>query len=110
MTDQTKTFSAALELRFDHPEIGDDITVRTYLFNLLKDLWEQQGEFDAKSHFGDTSWEHDIYRPLAKAGFIDMGPFDDTGEPYMWTVDQINKAHAYVHDLILCAFFEEPKP
>lgn len=99
-----KTFGVALELRFDS-DAGDDITVRQYLHELLRTLWEEEESFSGKRPFGNSRWQHDLYGPLAKAGFIDLGPLDEDGEPYNWTTEQINVAHAYVHDLIGAAFF-----
>ncbi len=51
--------------------------------------------------------------PLAKAGFIDLGPLDlEEGMPYAWTEDQLQTARDYISDLILVAFHgvgEDPK-
>jgi hypothetical protein len=99
-----KTLSDALDLRFDS-DAGDDMTVRQYLHELLHVLWEKQESFDGKRPFGNSGWHHDLYGPLAKAGFIDLGPLDEDGEPYDWSCEQIKLAHAYVHDLIAAAFF-----
>jgi hypothetical protein len=93
-------YKAALEIRFDHDEVGDDITVRQYLRELLSELWEEEESFSGKRPFGNSGWQHDLYRPLHKAGFIDMGPVTEDGEYFNWTLDQINYAHAFVHDLI----------
>lgn len=90
----------ALEVRFEH-YYHDEITVRKYLRELLRTLWEQKDSFHGKRPFGYSGWEFDLMKPLAKAGFIDLGPLDENGYPYEWTDDQINKADAYVHDLIL---------
>ena len=95
----------ALEVRFDS-DAGDDLTVRQYLHELLRKLWDEQERFSGKRPFGNSSWDFDLYTPLAKAGFIDLGPMDEDGEPYKWTDEQINVAHAYVHDLISSALSE----
>jgi len=99
-----KTHADALEVRFDS-DAGDQITVRQYLHQLLRTLWDEQEGFSGKRPFGNSSWDHDLYGPLAKAGFIDMGPLDEYGKPYDWTGEQANAAHAYVHDLIAVALF-----
>jgi hypothetical protein len=98
-----KGLLSALEVRFDS-DAGDDTTVRDYLRTLLMSLWEERESFSGKCPFGNSDWEFDVIIPLAKAGFVDLGPFNDDGEPYNWTDDQINKAHAYVSDVILAAF------
>ena len=99
-----KTLADALEIRFDS-DVGDDVTVRQYLHELLRTLWEEQECFSGKRPFGNSGWDHDLYGPLAKAGLIDLGPLDEDGMPVNWTDEQINLAHAYVHDLIAAAFF-----
>ena len=99
-----KTLADALELRFDS-DVGDDMTVRQYLHALLRTLWDEQESFSGKYPFGNSGWDHDLYGPLAKAGFVDLGPLGEDGEPYNWTAEQINLAHAYVHDLISVAMF-----
>jgi hypothetical protein len=99
-----KDFAAALALRFDS-DAGDDLTVKQYLHALLRTLWDEQESFSGKRPFGNSGWDFDLYAPLAKAGFIDLGPLGEDGEPYKWTAEQINLAHAYVHDLISAALF-----
>lgn len=100
------TFEAALQVRFDHAKLGDDITVREYLRNLVQSVWDEKESFDGKRPFGNSGWEFDIFFPLAVAGFIDLGPIHpDENQPYNWTAAQVNKAHAYVSDMITYAFF-----
>ena len=93
----------ALEVRFDS-DVGDDLTVRDYLRALLITLWEEQESFSGKRPFGNSGWEYEILLPLAKAGFVDLGPLNEDGEPYDWTREQAQRANAYVCDLILAAF------
>ena len=99
-----KDFADALALRFDS-DAGDDLTMRQYLHALMRELWDEQEGFSGKWPFGNSGWEFEIYKPLSKAGFIDLGPLGEDGEPYNWTADQINVAHAYVHDMIAAAMF-----
>ncbi|MBP7253938.1 MAG: hypothetical protein KBA75_10705 [Alphaproteobacteria bacterium] len=93
----------ALEVRFDSGA-GDDITVRDYLRTLLITLWEEKESFSGKRPFGNSGWEYEVLIPLAKAGFVYLGPLNEDGEPYNWTQEQIQYANAYVSDLILAAF------
>ena len=98
----------ALEVRFDHSELGDDITVRHYLQQLLSAVWEKVEGFNGKRPWGESDWDYDIFVPLALAGFVDLGPkssYKDGDETITEfaspTRKQIDLAHAYVHDLIL---------
>jgi hypothetical protein len=94
----------ALDLRFSS-DAGDDLTVRQYLHEIFRLVWDSPESFDGKRPFGNSGWEYDLYFPLARAGFIDLGTFDEDGDPYNWTQEQINIAHAYVHDLIAASMF-----
>lgn len=101
------TYQAALELRLCEPraDLETGMTIRQYLCDLLGKLWADPGRFDGKRPWGDSGWEFDLYDPLAKAGFVDLGPRDDQGELYCWTDAQLHKAHDYVHELIQAVFF-----
>ncbi len=98
-----KGLLAALEVRFDS-DAGDNLTVRDYLRTLLMTLWEEQESFSGKRPFGNSGWEYEVLMPLAAAGFVDLGPLSEDGEPYNWTQEKIQRANAYVSDLILAAF------
>lgn len=96
-------YEAALAVRFDS-DAGDDLTVRGYLRELLSTVWSEGESFDGKRPFGNSGWELDLLVPLAKAGFVDLGPMhSEYGEPYNWTATQVNVASAFVGDLILHA-------
>lgn len=72
-----KGLLAALEAR-SSSDAGDDITVRDYLRTLLTTLWSEGEGFSGKRPFGNSGWEHDIYKPLIAGGFI-PGELDDEG-------------------------------
>jgi hypothetical protein len=61
---------------------GDSIhvatTVRGYLVALLAELWRDSGSFTGKRPFGDSSWDHDLYAALIRAGVVE-GSFDEDG-------------------------------
>lgn len=103
-----KTLIDALDVRFCS-DAGDDMTVRDYLFTLLNKVWHEEECFDGKRPFGNGGWQCEILYPLAKAGFLDLGPLDDDvggdGNPYNYTDDQRRMAHAFVSDLIAAAFY-----
>lgn len=99
-----KSLNDALEVRFDS-DAGDDLTVRQYLHALLSALWREGECFSGKRPFGNSGWEHELYAPLAKAGFIDLGVVDEDGGVYGYTGEQERAAHTYVLDLIAAAMF-----
>jgi hypothetical protein len=94
-----KTVAAALELRFDS-DAGDNLTIRDYLRTLLETLWRKGEGFSSKRPFGNSSWEHDIYRPLIAAGFL-VGELNEDG--YVEDFDQ-EAAERYGFKLIVAAF------
>ena len=94
-----KTVAAALEVRFDS-DAGDNLTVRDYLRTLLETLWREGEGFSGKRPFGNSGWEHDIYRPLIAAGFL-VGTLD--GDGYIEDYDR-EAAEQYGFELIVAAF------
>ena len=94
-----KTVLAALDLRFDS-DAGKNLTVRDYLRRLLETLWVEGESFSGKRPFGNSGWEHDLYKPLIAGGFI-SGRLDADGY-----VEDYARAEAgrYVHRLIVAAF------
>lgn len=99
MRDPAK-MQAALEVRFDS-DAGDDLSVRDYLCELLVMLWNEGEDFSGKRPFGNSGWEHDLYVPLVKAGFID-GKLDADG--YIESLAD-SAAHMFVKQLIVAAFY-----
>lgn len=89
----------ALEVRFSS-DVGSG-TIREYLHALLLAVWEEGEGFSGKRPFGNSGWEFDLYVPLAKEGFLDLGPLDRD----VWTEEQLNVARDYVRDLIDAALF-----
>jgi len=97
---EDKSLLSALEVRFDS-DVGDNITVRDYLFKLIEKLWAQGEGFNSKRPFGNSGWEYDLYNPLVAGGFV-PGEVDEDGR-----VDTFDKeeAEAYVFELISAAFY-----
>jgi hypothetical protein len=95
-----KGLLAALDLRFDS-DAGANLRVRDYLCKLLQTLWDEQDGFSGKRPFGNSDWCYDLYQPLIAAGFIPGTLYADGG---VEEVD-IGVADAYIHRLILAAFY-----
>lgn len=68
---------AALDLPMDENDAGAQ-TIRGYLKALLLQLWQQGEGFGGKRPFGNSGWDHDLYRALVKAGVI-KGKLDEDG-------------------------------
>ncbi len=99
-----KDLDAALDVRFDS-DAGNQITVRDYFRELLTALWEEKEGFSGKRPFGNSGWEYEVHIALAKAGFVDLGKWDDECEGYeMATRDNHKAADAYCRELIKRVF------
>lgn len=46
-------------------------TVKDYLIALLSRVWELDEGFSGKRPFGNSSWQNELYEPLAKAGLVE---------------------------------------
>lgn len=82
------TYDEILELRFDS-DAGQDMSIREYLHELLWQLWNKGEAFSSKRPFGNSGWEHDLYKPLIEAGIVD-GSFDDDGYINEVNTDEAN--------------------
>lgn len=93
------SLSSALDVRFNS-DVGDNVTVRDFLRELLDTLWMEAEGFSGKRPFGNSGWQFDIYAALIRAGYID-GTLDVDG-----CVEDIDTATAekYVQKLIIAAF------
>jgi hypothetical protein len=68
---------SALEIRFDS-DAGKNITIRDYLYTLLKTLWIEEEGFNGKRPFGNSGWTLDFAKPLIEHGYI-QGSLDEDG-------------------------------
>ncbi len=104
MTTKPLDHKSALELRFDS-DAGENETIRNYLYALLSTLWQEEERFSGKRPFGNSGWEHDLYRPLALAGYVDG---DSHG--YVEYGPKRDHAKRVVHDLIFFSLYGFPQP
>lgn len=58
-------------------------TIRGYLVDLLKLVWEEGEGFDGKRPFGNSSWESEPLNALAAAGLIEGEMVHDEGVAWM---------------------------
>lgn len=50
----------ALGLKFKSSDLNKEVTVREYLKELLKALWEEKEGFSGKRPFGNSGWEAEL--------------------------------------------------
>lgn len=62
------------------------VTVREYLIQLLRRLFEEGESFSGKRPFGNSDWDYDLFIPMVKAGLIE-GTLDEDG--YVDDLDSI---------------------
>ena len=93
----TMTPQQLLDLPLPENDSGAD-TVRGYLVALLTMLWQEGEGFSGKRPFGNSSWEYDLYQPMARAGLI-TATFDEDGYVDSFPTTRRLKAD----DLILAA-------
>jgi hypothetical protein len=99
-----KDLDAALDVRFDS-DAGEKITIRDYFRRLLLKLWHENYRFDSKRPFGNSGWEIEVYRALGKAGFVELGEYDEENDEFSFTTEeQEQKAHEYCVQLIRYIF------
>lgn len=91
----------ALECRFDS-DVGDNITIRDYLYAQLLTLWKEGESFSGKRPFGNSGWQHDLYYPLVRDGFI-AGTVNEEYVDYQIT-DKV-EARQYINSLIKAIFY-----
>lgn len=87
------------------PMDGNDAGAKTvggYLQALLREVWREEESFDGKRPFGNSAWQHDLYRPLITAGAVEGGSLDENGY-----VEELGNADRVVFDAI-DALFPEP--
>jgi hypothetical protein len=67
-----------LDIKMRENDAGAE-TVRGYLKELLRTLFEEGESFSGKRPFGNSSWEYELYYALADAKAI-TAEFDEEGE------------------------------
>jgi hypothetical protein len=73
-----------LNLKIESRDHDINMTIRGYFRELLMELWREGECFSGKRPFGNSGWEHDLYKPLIRAGVI-PGELDEDG--YIEEVD-----------------------
>jgi len=66
--------AAEVQISYEH----GTATLRDYLKDLLRTVWVEEEGFSGKRPFGNSSWQHNVYAPLVKAGLV-AGVIDTDG-------------------------------
>ncbi|MBN3839304.1 hypothetical protein [Burkholderia sp. Ac-20349] len=91
-----------LDFVFHCTDLEREVSIREYLGELLKALWDEGEGFSSKSPFGNSGWEYSLYGALIKAGAVE-GRLDEYNGRFC--VDHISgteqgKANQIVFSLI----------
>ena len=73
----TQEIRQVLDLELGPNDSGKP-TVRAYLIELLRKVWDEGEGFDGKRPFGNSSWDYDFVPAMVRAGIIN-GKLDEDG-------------------------------
>ncbi len=79
------TSQEILALEFESRDLYRTLTIKEYLKELLRTLWQEGEGFSGKRPFGNSGWQYDLYAPLIKHNLI-SGKFDEDG--YIEEIDE----------------------
>lgn len=96
----------ALNLKVE-TDIGT-VTIREYLYALLKKLWVHGESFNSKRPFGNSGWQNPLKKPLIEAGFV-KGKIvtKDNGFTYIETISD-SEFDNFTEKMIYAVFFGKP--
>lgn len=81
---------------------GEEMTIRSFLYELLSMVITEQEQFDGKRPWGNSSWIFNLYKTLIQAKLIN-GSFDDDG--YVENINEL-EAEKFVINHIIKPFFQ----
>ena len=81
-------FNKLSELRFYSNDLDDNVSIKTYIKEILKVLWLEPDDFNGKRPLGNSGWQFDLYKAMIKKNIIE-GEVDDYG-----CVDSVNMTDA----------------
>jgi hypothetical protein len=67
-----------LEIEFKSNDLNKTVTIRQFFYELIKQLWLEQDDFDGKRPFGNSSWDSDLIVCLIKNKLV-TGKIDSDG-------------------------------
>lgn len=69
-----------LDLTFYCDDLDGEVSIRLYLAELLRAIWNEGEGFSGKRPFGNSGWQIDLFLPLVAAGVIKGEIDDDEGD------------------------------
>lgn len=84
------TPAEALDLRFDDPDTGENMTIREYFRLLLTTLYEEGEGFSGKRPLGNSGWDTNLEAVLIQHGCIagEVTHIEEDGDDY-WEVEDV---------------------
>jgi len=79
------TSQEILALEFESRDLYRTLTIKEYLKELLRTLWQEGEGFSGKRPFGNGGWQYDLYAPLITHHLI-TGKLDEEG--YIEEIDE----------------------
>ena len=96
----------ALNLKVE-TDIGT-VTIREYLYALLKKLWVHGESFNSKRPFGNSDWQNPLEKPLIEAGFVTGDLYTDSdGSIYVNSISR-SEFDNFTEKMIYAVFFGKP--
>lgn len=90
----------AMDYRFEDDDSGA-ASFKAYFKTLLIALWQQGEGFSGKRPFGNSDWQHNIYKHLVASGAV-KGVIDDEG--HLQSFDKL-RADSVIYKLIVSLAF-----
>jgi hypothetical protein len=88
-----------LSLPLPQPNDADAATVRDYLIALLHEVWREEEGFSGKRPFGNSSWQFDLYVPMARARWIEL-TLDEDGYIDDFPIEARHRADSLIYAAI----------
>ncbi len=84
-------------------ELGNK-TIRDYLYDLLKTLWDEGEGFSGQCPFGNSGWAYDMAYALAKQGIVEAEIYED-GYVVSFSSEEKQKAYSLIKEAIAFVFY-----
>jgi hypothetical protein len=78
---------------------ADALTVRGYLKELLRTLWDEGECFSGKRPFGNSGWEHELHTALAMAGAVQGTKYEED-RFYDLSKEEVKRANTLIFKAI----------